>query len=161
MDRPRAEIIDTNDPLLLAAQIEIKSSPRSIFDLLADPAMHSVIDGSGSVQRALSGPRRLYLGAKFGMHMKIGIKYRITNTVVEYRENELIGWRHLGRWIWRYELRELGPNQTEVTESFDGRPSPLQWWLKARNAYPFTEKAVAKTLVRLKNFAEEGSSANY
>ena len=73
---------------------------------------------------------------------------------VEYKENEVIAWRHLGRWIWRYELQELSPNKTLVTETFDGRPSPFQWWLNARKAYPFTQIALAKTLVRLKKLVE-------
>lgn len=62
--------------------------------------------------------------------------------------------RHLGRWVWRYELKEISPYRTLVTETFDGRPSPFQWWLNARKAYPFTQIAVAKTLVRLKKLVE-------
>ena len=155
MDSIRSEILDTGIPELKSARIVINAPASKIFEILAKPSLHPKIDGSNSVKAVNWGPERLALGSKFGMHMKIGFKYRITNTVVEYKENELIGWRHLGRWIWRYELRALNPNQTEVTESFDGRPSPLQLWLKARNAYPFTEKAVAKTLVRLKNLAED------
>ena len=86
--------------------------------------------------------------------MEIGIKYRITNTVVEFEENKLIAWRHLGRWIWRYELKEISASQTVVIESFDGTKTPLNFWLKARKAYPSTQKAVAKTLVRLKEYCE-------
>ena len=86
--------------------------------------------------------------------MEIGIKYRITNTVVEFEENKLIAWRHLGRWIWRYEFKEISPTQTVVTESFDGTKTPFNLWLKARKAYPYTQKAVAKTLVRLKEYCE-------
>ena len=86
--------------------------------------------------------------------MEIGIKYRITNTVVEFEENKLIAWRHLGRWIWRYELKEISATQTVVIESFDGTKTPLNLWLKVRKAYPYTQKAVAKTLVRLKEYCE-------
>lgn len=155
MGEVRSEIIETGIPELKSARLTINASASKIFEILTTPSLHPKIDGSNSVKAVNWGPEKLTLGAKFGMHMKIGIKYRITNTVVEYRENELIGWRHLGRWVWRYELRALGPNQTEVTESFDGRPSPFQWWLNARKAYRYTEKALAKTLVRLKNLAEQ------
>ena len=154
MSEIRSEIINTGIPQLKSARIIIDAPAAKIFNIIANPSLHPKIDGSNSVKALNFGPDRLSLGAKFGMHMKIGIKYKISNTVVEFKENELIAWRHLGRWVWRYELKALSPNQTEVIESFDGRPSPAQWWLNVRNAYPFTEKAVAKTLVRLKNFAE-------
>ena len=150
----RAEIIETGIPELKSASIVINAPAKKIFDIVSQPHMHSVIDGSRSVKSVIKGPEHLYLGAKFGMNMKIGIKYRITNTVVEYKENELIAWRHLGRWVWRYEFKELSSSSTLVTESFDGRPSPLQWWLRLRKAYPYCQKAVAKTLVRLKEVAE-------
>lgn len=154
MSEIRSEILNTGVPQLKSARIIIDAPAAKIFNIIANPSLHPKIDGSNSVKALNFGPDRLSLGAKFGMHMKIGIKYKISNTVVEFKENELIGWRHLGRWVWRYELRALSPNQTEVTESFDGRPSPVQWWLNARNSYKFAEKAVAKTLVRLKNYAE-------
>lgn len=154
MSEIRSEILNTGIPQLKSARIIIDAPAAKIFNIIANPSLHPKIDGSNSVKALNFGPDRLSLGSKFGMHMKIGIKYKISNTVVEFKENELIAWRHLGRWVWRYELKALSPNQTEVIESFDGRPSPAQWWLNVRNAYPFTEKAVAKTLVRLKNFAE-------
>lgn len=150
----RSEIIDTGIPQLKSASIIINAPASKIFDLLARPTMHSVIDGSRSVRGVLKAPDRLSLGAKFGMSMKLGVRYRVTNTVIEFNENKAIAWRHLGRWVWRYELREITPNQTVVTESFDGRPSPFQWWLNARKAYGYAEKAVAKTLVRLKKEIE-------
>jgi hypothetical protein len=154
MSEIRSEILDTGIAQLKSARIIINAPISRVFDIIATPSLHPKIDGSNSVKALNWGPERLFLGAKFGMRMKIGIRYKITNVVVEFKEEELIAWRHLGRWIWRYELKSLTPDQTEVIESFDGRPSPLQWWLKARNAYPYVEKAVAKTLVRLKRYAE-------
>ena len=150
----RADIVDTGIEQLKSASIIINAPSATIFDLLAKPSMHQAIDGSRTVKGVLNAPERLYLGAKFGMSMKIGIRYRITNTVIEFEENKVIAWRHIGRWVWRYELREITPQQTVVTESFDGRPSPFQWWLRWRKAYPFTQIAVAKTLVRLKKKIE-------
>ena len=150
----RSEILDTGIAQLKSARIIINAPVSRVFGIIATPSLHPKIDGSNSVKALNWGPERLFLGAKFGMRMKIGIRYKITNVVVEFKEDELIAWRHLGRWIWRYELKSLTPAQTEVSESFDGRPSPFQWWLKTRNAYPYAEKAVAKTLVRLKRYAE-------
>jgi len=151
----RADIFDTGNPRIKSASIIINAPVTRVFDVVANPHLHAVIDGSKSVKSVIYGPERLSLGDKFGMNMQIGIKYKITNTVVEYEENKVIAWRHLGRWIWRYEFREISPNQTVVTESFDGTKTPLNLWLKARKAYPFVQKAVAKTLVKLKEYCEK------
>jgi uncharacterized protein YndB with AHSA1/START domain len=97
----------------------IDAAPEAIFDVLADPARHSEIDGSGTVQKARTGSERLQLGAKFGVDMKFGLlPYRITSTVVEYEENRLIAWQHPGKHRWRYELEPVD-GATEVTETFD------------------------------------------
>jgi uncharacterized protein YndB with AHSA1/START domain len=91
-----------------------------IFDLLADPARHPELDGSGSVRAPLSeGPRRLSLGARFGMRMRLGLPYTILNTVVEFEEARLIAWRHFSGHRWRWQLADLGDGRTEVTETFD------------------------------------------
>ena len=50
----------------------IKASPEAIFDLLADPARHAEIDGSGMVQESRGESMRLALGSKLGMDMKMG-----------------------------------------------------------------------------------------
>jgi uncharacterized protein YndB with AHSA1/START domain len=150
----RAEIIDSGNPKIKSARITIDAPVEKIFNLLADPKRHVDFDGTKTIQSSISGPERLELGSKFGMQMKLGINYKILNKVVEFEENRLIAWRHVGRWRWRYELRSITPTQTEVTESFDGTTSISQLWLKARKAYPWTQIAVAKTLVRLKEIAE-------
>jgi uncharacterized protein YndB with AHSA1/START domain len=91
-----------------------------IFDLLADPARHPELDGSGSVRSALpTGPGRLSLGARFGMRMRLGVPYTILNTVVEFEEDRLIAWRHFSGHRWRWRLADLGDGRTEVTETFD------------------------------------------
>jgi len=156
----RAEIFDTGNPKIKSARIVIDASAEEIFSLLTNPHRHMDFDGSKTLQGNFSGPDKLVLGSKFGMRMKLGIKYRILNSVVEYEENKRIAWRHLGRWRWRYELRAITPNQTEVTETFDGTTSISQLWLNWRKAYPWTQIAVAKTLVRLKEIAELGSKGS-
>lgn len=152
----RSEIFDTGNLEIKSARMVIDASAQTIFNILKDPKRHKEIDGTQTITANISGPSELILGSKFGMKMHLGIDYRILNTVVEYKENELIAWRHLGRWRWRYQLAAITDSQTLVTESFDGTFAPLlsKLWLRFRNAYPWTQKAVAKTLVRLKTVAE-------
>ena len=159
MEKVRSEILDTGNPKIKSARIVIEASPATIFSLLSNPKRHKDFDGSSTITANISGPDELVLGSKFGMKMRLGITYWITNTVVEYRKDELIAWRHLGRWRWRYELVDLGNGSTQVTETFDGSfaPALAQVWLNFRKAYPWTQLAVAKTLVRLKAIAESES----
>jgi hypothetical protein len=155
-NKVRSEIIDTGNPKIKSARIVINAAPAQIFSILANPKRHREIDGSQTITANISGPDRLALGSKFGMKMHLRIDYRILNTVMEFEENKLIAWRHLGRWRWRYQLKDLGGGCTEVTESFDGTYAPelAQVWLNFRKAYPWTQLAVAKSLVRLKAVAE-------
>ena len=152
----RSEILETGNPKIKSARIVVQASPSVIFSILTNPKRHKDIDGSATVTANVSGPDALVLGSKFGMKMRLGITYWIRNTVVEYKQDELIAWRHLGRWRWRYELLDLGNGSTQVTETFDGTYAPAlaQTWLNFRKAYPWTQLAVAKTLVRLKAIAE-------
>ncbi len=155
-NKVRAEIIETGNSKVKSARIVIQAEPSVIFSILANPQRHKDIDGSSTITANISGPNELVLGSKFGMKMHLGIDYRIRNTVVEYEKDQLIAWRHLGRWRWRYELVDLGNGTTQVTETFDGSYAPAiaQAWLNFRKAYPWTQKAVAKSLVRLKSVAE-------
>jgi uncharacterized protein YndB with AHSA1/START domain len=108
-------------PVITRSRV-IPASPAAIFDLLADPAAHARLDGSGSVRSAVGNPARLSLGATFAMNMRIGLPYRVTNTVVEFEEGRRIAWRHFGGHVWRYELEPVDGG-TRVTETFDGSTS--------------------------------------
>jgi hypothetical protein len=128
----------------------IDAPAQKIFDLLADPEMHAVLDGSGTVKGARSGnPDRLSLGAKFGMDMRIGVPYRIRNTVVEFEEGKRIAWRHAGRHVWRYELEPIN-GHTKVTETFDWSRA-LTWLLGPlvyRRTHPPMMRATLERLER-------------
>lgn len=105
---------------LISMSRVVDVSPTRVFDLLLDPANHPLFDGSGSVKASRStGPRRLELGSRFGMDMRLGVPYRILNTVVEFEPDRLIAWRHFSGHRWRWQLRDLGDDRTEVTETFD------------------------------------------
>ncbi|MDQ3112536.1 MAG: SRPBCC family protein, partial [Actinomycetota bacterium] len=89
---------------VVAVQRTIDAEPAGVFDVLADPAKHPIIDGSGSVREVTSSAPRLALGATFGASMRIGVPYRVTNTVVEFEEDRQIAWRHFTGHRWRYVL---------------------------------------------------------
>jgi len=153
MDKIRAEIVDTGIPLFLKTQLEIKAPPKVIFDLIADPRNHQRIDGSGMLKGELKAPERLYLGAKFGMKMKFIIPYLIKNQVVEFEENKSIAWRHLMHNVWRYELIEIDPKTTLVIQTWDGRKARSKRWVS--QSYKWVPRAMAKTLVKLKEISEK------
>lgn len=131
----------------------VPATPQQVFDVLANPRMHPVIDGSGTVRGELHAPARLSLGAKFGMSMRVRFPYRITNTVVEFEEARQIGWRHFGGHVWRYLLTPV-EGGTMVTEQFDYSHNRANWFLRAMNAVSNNEVAMRKTLLNLaKHFA--------
>lgn len=134
---------------VITASAVIAAPPSVIFAILADPRQHARIDGSGTVQGITTGPERLSLGAEFGMTMKQGASYKITNTVVEFEEGRLIAWRHLGAHRWRYELEPVDGG-TRVTESWDltRYPRPMRPVMRALFGSK-TQRAVEATLVRL------------
>lgn len=134
----------------------IPAPPEAIFALLADPARHQDIDGSGSVhQPKNAGTNRLKLGDQFGMSMKRGVPYSTTNTVIEFEDNRRIAWhtgstgfmaKVLGGPIWRYELEPVDGG-TRVRETWDISESraekPLLRIGKVRND---TRKSMTQTL---------------
>lgn len=145
----------------VSAQRVIEAPAPEIFAVLRDPALHPVIDGSGSVRSSRGTGARLELGSRFSMSMKLGLPYLIANTVIEYEPDRLIAWRHWHHHCWRYTLEPLpqldGSPRTEVTETFD--------WSRARSPYAievlgFPRKhpaAMERTLERLDRLVTTGT----
>ena len=156
----RADIVDTGHKYRRAGKIVINAPAAQIFDIVADPYRHPEFDGSGTVRKGLSGPHRLSKGATFGMDMKMGFPYKIKNTVEEFDEPTRIAWRHAGRHRWRYELRAIDETTTEVTETFDGSTALFPPALNVMNAYENNQKAILKSLVRLKELVEAEALAD-
>jgi uncharacterized protein YndB with AHSA1/START domain len=127
----------------------IPAAAQRIFDVLADPALHPVIDGSGSLRKPRDdAPARLAPGASFGMSMRIGVNYKITNTVVEFEEGRRLAWRHLGRQVWRYEL-EPTEGGTLVRETFDYTDAISPLALRLVRFPSRNRRAMERTLERL------------
>ena len=132
----------------------IAAPAQDIFEVLADPAKHSIIDGSGSLVEAKGNPPRLFLGAKFGMKMSFHATMR--NKVVEFEDGKQIGWRHIGQHVWRYEL-ETVEGGTKVTETFDWRPSPVPGLLEGQKIPTKNLASMEKTLERLDTYVTTGN----
>lgn len=137
----------------LSRSVVVSAPAGQVFDLLATPQRHPEIDGSDSVKGRLRGPRRLSAGARFGMRMKVGVPYVITNRVVEFEEGRRIAWRHFGRHIWRYELEPV-PEGTRVTETFDWAGALAPQLLELTGYPQRNAVSIEKTLVRLKQVVE-------
>lgn len=138
----------------------INAPAGTIFDLLADPARHGQIDGSGTVLSGRSGnPDRLSQGATFSMSMKQGVPYRISNTVVEFDEDRRIAWRHMGRHVWRYDLEPIDETTTRVTETFDWGPAVAGFLYPLVGVPERNLRAITKTLERLAEAVEEPPAA--
>lgn len=154
---------ETADSTRSVATVErfIEAPASKIFDLLADPSRHQEIDGSGTVQGTPEGSKRLALGSKFGMSMKMGIGYSMENTVVEFQKDALIAWQprptipvlgwFIGGRIWRYELipQEGG---TLVRESWDISRERQPWSVRPLRSK--TVDAMTKTLERIAQVVE-------
>jgi len=143
-------------PRIISDSIVVHAPAETIFAILADPSAHLEIDGSGSVQGVTSTQTgdRLALGDRFAMSMRFGLPYEVRNLVVEYEENRLIAWQHFAKHTWRYELDELEPGRTRVTESWDWSGSPYARVLELVGFPRRNRKGIAESLPKLKALAE-------
>jgi uncharacterized protein YndB with AHSA1/START domain len=136
----------------------ISAPADAIFALLADPARHPDIDGSGAVKQAKAdAPERLALGSTFGMSMRLGIPYSMVNTVIEFEDDRRIAWQarppgFVGRFsagrIWRYELEPV-EGGTRVKESWDLSEDKQRMLLRLGGLPDKTRHNMEKTLDRI------------
>jgi uncharacterized protein YndB with AHSA1/START domain len=141
---------------VVSASTDVDAPPSAVFELLADPAQHARIDGGGTVVGTASvrGPRRLSLGARFGMRMRLGLPYTVRNTVSEFEEGRRIAWHHPARAVWRWELEPLATGGTRVTESFDWSRSPLARGIELTGFPERNRAAIRASLQRVKEIVE-------
>jgi uncharacterized protein YndB with AHSA1/START domain len=153
---PEATIGVVTEPVVQLT-IDIAAPAEVVFDVLTNPAQHPKIDGSRTVRRLLRGPRRLSAGSRFSMSMRLfGVRYWVTNRVVEFESNRLIAWRHFEPQRWRYELEPV-TGGTRVRESFDysSYPTVGRWIIRLAGWPERNRRAIAQTLLRLRAAAED------
>jgi hypothetical protein len=141
----------------------ISAPAAAIFAVIADPSRHPEIDGSGTVKKVKPGaPQQLALGAVFGMSMKLGVPYTMSNTVIEFEPDRRIAWqtvvsgpvgRFIGGRIWRYELAPVDGG-TRVTETWDISRDKQRWMLGRGPVASGISDALAKSLQCLAGVTE-------
>lgn len=160
-------MVNRLDDRRVVVERDINASAERIFDVLADPRRHPVIDGSGAVlDPTIAAPRRLSQGATFRMRMRshpasadpahllqagiaLASRGRLKITVVEFAEPRRIAWRNFGGHIWRYELEPITEESTRVREIFDYATNRTPWLLELVG-FPTKNKAsMTRTLERL------------
>jgi hypothetical protein len=150
------EGVTTNlDKNTASASGVVDASPAEVFDFIRRPANHAEISGDHTVRGTLAGPDELGPESRFGMKMKAGVPYRIKSKVVEFDENRVIAWCHLGGHRWRWELEPVDDGTTRVTETFDMSTSRFPPALRVMG-YPKGHVAnVAKSVANVQtHFAE-------
>ena len=151
------------DPVVSVERV-INAPAADIFAIVADASRHAEIDGSGSVKQLKHGaPEKLALGSTFGMSMKLGVPYSMSNKVIEFEPDKRIAWqttlagplgRFIGGRIWRYELEMSGGGSTLVRETWDITQDKQRFVLKAGPVGKQTKQAMTKTLERLAELTE-------
>jgi uncharacterized protein YndB with AHSA1/START domain len=139
---------------------EIAAPGEAVFDLLADPSKHPLLDGSGTVLASRGATARLSLGSRFAMSMRQGLPYRVTNTVVEFEEGRRIAWRHAGAHVWRWQLEPLEDDRTRVTETFDWSTALAPGVVELLGYPQRNERSMVATLDRLERLLTEQPRAD-
>jgi len=131
----------------------IEAPAADVFAVLRNPALHSVIDGSGTVKGASGDTDQLLeLGSRFGMDMKLGVPYRISNEVVEFEIDKRIAWRHMGGYRWCYTIEPNGERSCTVTETFDWSTARLPLLIQVPGMDRTAVPNMQRTLERLDEY---------
>lgn len=117
----------------VSATLTIAEPAATVFAVLADPAAHAAIDGTGWVREPVEQAPLTAVGQIFRMDMHHSGHpdgdYQVVNKVAVLDAPRAIGWLtgsargdgevEYGGWIWRYDLTPRGPAGTEVTLTYD------------------------------------------
>jgi uncharacterized protein YndB with AHSA1/START domain len=117
----------------LSVTTTVPAPADAVFAVLADPASHAAIDGTGWVCEPLDGGRLTASGQVFRMGMYHANhpdgRYEMANQVRVLDPPRTISWEPgqedadgrlgFGGWIWRYDLAPAADSGTEVRLTYD------------------------------------------
>lgn len=147
----------------ISASIRIKAPPDAVFAVLADPANHAAIDGTGWVRDPLDRELLAASGQIFRMAMYHANHpngdYEMANRVEVFDPPHSISWMpgydpgdgnlQFGGWVWRYELAPLDKSETEVRLSYDWSAVPDAVRRDGPQFPPFPPDHLDNSLTRL------------
>ena len=147
---------------ILSATTVIDAPAEDVFAVLADPAKHAAIDGTGWVCEPVDRKALTEAGQIFRMGMyhpnHPNKTYEMANRIVVFDRPSTIAWKPgydtgdgglgFGGWLWRYDLTPAGPSQTKITLSYDW--SAVSGEVRARIGFPpFPVSHLVNSLVHL------------
>ena len=123
----------------ISVSTTIEASADAIFAVLADPAKHAAIDGTGWVGSPLDRQTLAESGQIFRMAMYHSNhpdgNYQMANRVEVFDPPHAISWMpghdageglRFGGWVWRYDLAPAGDSSTTVTLTYDWSAVPQE-----------------------------------
>lgn len=154
----------------MTATTTIEASPDAVFGVLADPAAHAAIDGTGWVRDSLDATPLTETGQVFRVAMyhegHPDKDYEMANRVEVFDPPRAIAWQpgvespdtgelSFGGWVWRYDLEASGPSQTTVTLTYDWSAVPASVLREFIQFPPFGQDHLDHSLQHLSNLAAE------
>lgn len=129
----------------VSVETTVNAPVEAVFAVLADPATHAAIDGTGWVREPkdgepLTGEGQVFRMAMYHPNHPDG-DYQMANRVTVFEAPRTISWEpgqyapdsdvlETGGWIWRYDLEPVGDSETspetKVTLSYDWSAVPAQ-----------------------------------
>ncbi|GAA4925417.1 uncharacterized protein YndB with AHSA1/START domain [Actinomycetospora succinea] len=150
----------------LSVTRRIDAPAGTVFAVLADPASHAAIDGTGWVREPLEQEPITGVGQVFGMGMFHSNHpdgdYRMHNRVEVYEPSRALAWQPgqygpdgeigYGGWTWRYDLETDGAG-SRVTLTYDWSAVPA--FLREHISFPpFGDEHLENSLAHLAGLAE-------
>ncbi|MGH9090831.1 MAG: polyketide cyclase [Acidimicrobiales bacterium] len=150
----------------VSATTVIAAPAEAIFAVLADPATHAAIDGTGWVRDARDAEPLTGAGQVFRMSMyhqgHPDGDYQMANRVQVFDPPSAISWEPGNEapdgtvtfpgWIWRYDLVPAGPSSTSVTLTYDWSAVPVP--IREHVGFPpFPSEHLGNSLVHLADLA--------